>query len=122
MKRHVAVLAAALFAASLGVVAASSPASAAVGACPASQTAPAVSTELPTSSSMIVTGVVVAGVEAGCLILEADNGVNYLLLGGDPKVVTVGAILRINGWLRTDVASYCMQGQPLQIIRVEILG
>lgn len=72
-------------------------------------------TKSPSSGQKItVTGTVVAGVEAKCLILKTDT-TNYQLLGGDPKVVHEDAHITVTGVIRTDVMSYCMQGVPLEV-------
>jgi hypothetical protein len=65
---------------------------------------------------MTLTGQVVAGVEHGCLILK-DQTTNktYLLLSGDPNVVSVGAWVRVVGSPAPGVMSYCMQGEPFRV-------
>jgi len=69
----------------------------------------------PSSGQKItVTGTVMAGVEAKCLILKTDT-TNYQLLGGDPRVVHEDAHITVTGVIRTDVMSYCMQGVPLEV-------
>jgi hypothetical protein len=64
--------------------------------------------------TITVTGTVMAGAEAKCLILKTDT-VSYQLLGGDPKVIHEDAHLTVTGVVKTDVMSYCMQGIPLQV-------
>lgn len=132
MKRQTALLTIGFLTIPLALAVFAGPASAAPAAgCPAQAVQPATTPAEPaaeaadtgTGSAMVkITGTVVAGVEFGCLILKADDGGQYLLIGGDPRVITVGAILRITGYARNDVASYCMQGQAFQVAWVEVLG
>jgi hypothetical protein len=73
-------------------------------------TAPAVA-----GSDITIQGVVQAGAEAGCLVMTpATPGPTYLLLGGDPKVVVVGAALEVTGHLASG-GSTCQQGTLLQV-------
>ena len=58
-----------------------------------------------------LTGTVVAGVEAGCLLLEADGG-PYLLLGGvGPDLV--GQEVTVTAREALDAVSTCQQGTAL---------
>lgn len=63
-------------------------------------------------------GQVEAGVEHGCLIMQASGG-TYLLMGGDPKIVYAGATVTVTGHLVTGVMSYCMQGRPFQVTHAQ---
>ncbi len=92
---------------------------------PASPTPAASVPLLPTESAkpgakpsagqkITVTGTVMDGVEAKCLILRTDTA-SYQLLGGDPAVVHADARITVTGFVRTDVMSYCMQGIPLEV-------
>jgi len=71
----------------------------------------------PTGEEITARGTVEAGVEAGCLVLRADGGSSYLLLGGDRSVLTPGARVEVVGDLRVDLMSYCMQGTPMLVRR-----
>lgn len=70
----------------------------------------------PKGSSVTVEGTVEPGVEAGCKLLGG-----YLLLGGDPEVVKVGARVRVTGATAPNVMTTCMQGIPLQVSSAELL-
>jgi hypothetical protein len=65
-------------------------------------------------TTVTVTGTVMEGVEAKCLILRTDSA-SYQLVGGDPQVVHADARITVTGIIRTDLMSYCMQGIPLQV-------
>lgn len=89
---------------------------------PASQPpsdAPPSSPGLPTTSptpgaELTLTGTVEAGVERGCMLLAAE-GKKYLLSGGDPKVVKVGAKITVRGYADPGRPSFCMQGIPFTV-------
>jgi hypothetical protein len=74
-------------------------------------------------SQVRVSGVVVAGVETGCLLLVADADPDdpdvesspFLLLGGDVEVIVPGARLLVIGELVSGVMSPCKQGRPLRV-------
>jgi hypothetical protein len=74
----------------------------------------------PTPSTVTVEGTVRSGVEAGCLVLRAD-GQAYLLLGRATALPSPGSRVRIIGTANADVATFCMQGTPLQVHQVEAL-
>jgi hypothetical protein len=82
-----------------------------------SSSASSTATPTPTGEEITVRGTVEEGVEAGCLVLRADGGKSYLLLGADPTVVTAGARVEVVGDLRVDLMSYCMQGTPMVVHR-----
>jgi hypothetical protein len=70
----------------------------------------------PSPGAMVtVRGVAGEGVEAGCVILNADDGTVYQLLGGDLQVIMSGGRIEVRGVLRPDVMSYCQQGTPLSV-------
>jgi uncharacterized protein DUF5818 len=84
---------------------------------------PSPSSSSPASASasvatMVLTGQVEAGVEAGCLILR-DTAGTYQLIGGDPAIVKVGARVRVTGHVAVGVMSYCMQGKPFQVVSAQ---
>lgn len=64
-----------------------------------------------------VTGVVTPGVEANCLLLEG-----YLLIGGDPEVLRLGATVTVTGRVDRDVLTTCQQGTPLLVATAEPAG
>lgn len=68
-----------------------------------------------------VTGTVAAGVEPGCLLLQAA-GVNYLLVfAGAPPAPTaaaVGARITVVGRPQPDMMTTCQQGTPFMVTEV----
>ncbi|MEV0650894.1 hypothetical protein AB0I28_37155 [Phytomonospora sp. NPDC050363] len=64
--------------------------------------------------SVTITGTVEAGVEHGCLVLNA-NGKTYSLLGGDKQILTAGTQVEVTGHEAPDVMSFCQQGLPFQV-------
>jgi len=63
-------------------------------------------------------GTVEEGVEHSCLILtDRHTGRRFNLTGGDPHVVKVGATVTVVGIPRSDLMSYCQQGQIFQVLR-----
>ncbi|MGH3862192.1 hypothetical protein [Actinokineospora sp.] len=78
-------------------------------------------TSAPTTPSeplMTLRGVVQEGVEAGCRVLTTDSG-QYLLLAGEGVVVPMGTEVVVEGRLATDLVSYCQQGTPFAVTKVE---
>ena len=77
-----------------------------------------------TAETITVTGTVFHGVEAGCWLIRADaTGTEYLLID-TPEVLRVdGLHVQVTGEIKTDIASYCMQGNAaLQITSYSILS
>jgi hypothetical protein len=66
---------------------------------------------------MSVTGKVVEGVEAGCLLLETP-GTLYLLVGGDRAALVVGKQVTVTGSPQPGLMSTCQQGTPFQVTSV----
>lgn len=64
--------------------------------------------------SVTLTGTVEAGVEHGCLILNA-NGQVYSLFGGDRSVLVAGTQVEVTGHEAPNVMSFCQQGTPFQV-------
>ena len=64
------------------------------------------------SNQITVAGSLRAGVEAGCVILQADDGAQYLL-AGSINYPGFGTRVSVAGYFEKDVASYCMQGKQL---------
>ena len=60
-------------------------------------------------------GTVAEGVEAGCVVLNADNGAVYLLLGGDPQVIVAGTRVEVQAVIQTDLVTTCQQGTPASV-------
>lgn len=64
-------------------------------------------------------GVIEAGVEGGCLLLDG-----YLLLGGATEggeLLTTGSEVRVTGYVAKDVMTTCQQGTPFEVETVEPL-
>jgi hypothetical protein len=65
-----------------------------------------------------VVGTVEDGVEPSCLILtDEKTGRRYNVMGGDRAVVKIGARVKVVGVIRTDMMSFCQQGQILQALQ-----
>ncbi len=67
-------------------------------------------------STTTVVGVVAAGVEAGCLVLETGTE-TLLLLDVGPEDAPEGARLRVTGTRAPDVLTTCQQGTPFRVVR-----
>ena len=71
----------------------------------------------PSRDPIEVTGVVEAGVENGCTLLRTDTDL-YQLMGSSDPLIRPGARLTIVGRPRSDIATTCQQGTPLQVLEV----
>jgi hypothetical protein len=72
------------------------------------------------SNSITVTGTLGPGVEAGCVILRADDGTEYLLLGWS-NYPPAGARVTLTGYFDNSIASYCMQGKAaIHVVSISI--
>jgi hypothetical protein len=71
------------------------------------------------AGQLTVTGMVTDGVEANCLLLEADGGTRYLLVGGDRAALRAGARVRVTGRVDRGLLSTCQQGEPLVVASIE---
>jgi hypothetical protein len=61
-----------------------------------------------------VTGIVMAGVEHQCLLLEG-----YQLVGGDRRIIRAGMRVTVTGRVVPDLVTTCQQGTPLVVISAE---
>jgi hypothetical protein len=68
----------------------------------------------PAAAGMSVSGEVVEGVEAGCLLLKTPATL-YLLIGGDRAALPVGKRVTVVGTPQPDMMSTCQQGTPFQV-------
>jgi len=68
----------------------------------------------PAPGEVILEGTFVDGVE-NCIVLRTDSGKTYEILGGDPALHRVGTRVIVRGVIRTDMASFCMQGPIVQV-------
>lgn len=69
------------------------------------------------STGMSISGEVVEGVEAGCLLLKTP-GTLYLLVGGDRAALQVGKRITVVGTPQPGLMSTCQQGTPFQVVSV----
>jgi hypothetical protein len=74
-----------------------------------------------TVNQMTVRGHIQAGVEAGCMILNADGGAVYLLLGGDRQVINAGGRVEVVGEPQPGLMTTCQQGIPFQVVQVRTI-
>ena len=65
------------------------------------------------------TGTVREGVEPGCLLLDADGGTGYLLVGGERAELAPGSRVAVTGRVDHDLLSTCQQGEPLVVASIE---
>jgi hypothetical protein len=67
--------------------------------------------------AVVVTGVIERGVEPGCFVLTPDQGgVRYLVLAKSPPPLGVPVV--VHG-TTSDQLSYCQQGAPLRVDRID---
>jgi hypothetical protein len=71
-------------------------------------------TPLP-GATVTLRGTAGEGVEAGCVILNADDGRVYELVGGDQQVIMSGGRIEVQGVLQPDIMSYCQQGTLVSV-------
>jgi len=79
---------------------------------------------LASAETIIVAGTIHPGVEADCWLVRADaTGTDYLLLDPPEALRVDGLHVQVTGEVKTDVASYCMQGSAmLQITSYSLLS
>jgi hypothetical protein len=88
-------------------------------------TTPTTSAPSPTTAPgagknrLTATGTLRDGVEPGCLLLEADQGTVYLLVGGDRGKLTAGGRVQVTGMLAPDLLSTCQEGKPLLVSSIK---
>jgi hypothetical protein len=86
-----------------------------------STTAPARSRPVPGGSNLVVRGTVRAGVEPGCLLLDAQDKRAYLLLNADPSTLRPGARVEVVGQRTDQIVSTCNEGVVLSVVSVRPL-
>lgn len=64
-----------------------------------------------------ITGVVTAGVEPNCVLLQTEHG-EFLLFGPASEQVQMGSTITLRGMPRPDMASTCQQGIPFEVTEV----
>lgn len=87
-------------------------------ATPTSTGATAGATPTAGTASVTVRGPVEQGVEPGCVLLKAEDGQAYLLVGGDRAVIGAGGRLEVIGQPKPDLMTTCQQGTPFQVEQV----
>jgi hypothetical protein len=74
-----------------------------------------------TGGPVTVTGTVTEGVEPGCLLLEAEDGGRFLLVGGERAELRPGRRLAVTGRVDRGLLSTCQQGEPLVVASIEAI-
>ena len=90
------------------------------GTTTAPTTTPTTAPTEPTRSGgpVTVVGTVAAGVEPGCLLLEADRGGSFLLVGGERAQLRPGRRVAVTGRVVRSLLSTCQQGEPLVVASI----
>jgi hypothetical protein len=70
-------------------------------------------------AEVTLVGTVSPGVEPNCLLLDAESGGRYLLVGGERAELRPGRRVAVTGRVDRDLLSTCQQGQPLVVTSVE---
>jgi hypothetical protein len=83
-------------------------------------TTPTTAPTEPTRSGgpVTVVGTVAAGVEPGCLLLEAERGGSFLLVGGERAELRPGRRVAVTGRVDRSLLSTCQQGEPLVVASI----
>jgi hypothetical protein len=119
MRRHLTLLCALALAGLLAAGCAADESAGGAGNAPATTPAPTPSVSpspSPSGPTVTLVGEVQAGVEAGCLVLQAEQGGgSWLLLGGDRSVLRPGARVEVTGSEARDIATTCQQGRPFTV-------
>jgi hypothetical protein len=91
------------------------------GTTTAPTTTPTTAPTEPTRSGgpVTVVGTVAAGVEPGCLLLEAERGGSFLLVGGERAELRPGRRVAVTGRVVRSLLSTCQQGEPLVVASIE---
>ena len=97
------------------------PTTTAPGTAPTAPTTPPPTTApgSPGKTQITATGTLRDGVEPGCVLLQAEQGPLYLLVGGDRGKLTAGGRVQVTGVLSPDLLSTCQQGQPLLVSSIK---
>ena len=94
------------------------------GTTTAPTTTPTTAPTEPTRSGgpVTVVGTVAAGVEPGCLLLEAERGGSFLLVGGERAELRPGRRLAVTGRVDRGLLSTCQQGEPLVVASIKAIA
>jgi len=85
---------------------------------PATSTTTAPTEPTRTGGPVTVVGTVAAGVEPGCLLLEAEGGGSFLLVGGERAELRPGRRVAVTGRVDRSLLSTCQQGEPLVVASI----
>ena len=86
---------------------------------PTTRPSPPTTTQAPPAGERTVTGTVIEGVEPNCLLLDAEGGQRYLLVGGDRAELRAGSRVAVTGRVDRGLLSTCQQGEPLVVSAIE---
>ena len=75
-----------------------------------------------TGGPVTVVGTVAAGVEPGCLLLEAERGGSFLLVGGERAELRPGRRVAVTGRVDRSLLSTCQQGEPLVVASIKAIA
>jgi hypothetical protein len=89
---------------------------------PATSTTTAPTEPTRTGGPVTVVGTVAAGVEPGCLLLEAEGGGSFLLVGGERAELRPGRRLAVTGRVDRGLLSTCQQGEPLVVASIKAIA
>jgi hypothetical protein len=83
-------------------------------------TVPTTAPAEPTRSGgpVTVVGTVAEGVEPGCLLLQAERGGSFLLVGGERAELRPGRRVAVTGRVDRSLLSTCQQGEPLVVASI----
>jgi len=80
---------------------------------------PPVASPPPPTGEVTLVGTVMAGVEPNCLLLDAETGGRYLLIGGRRAELRPGRRVAVTGRVDRNLVSTCQQGEPLVVASIE---
>lgn len=75
----------------------------------------------PFPAAATIRGTVSEGVELGCMLLTAEDGKIYLLLGGDRALIGKSGRLEVVGKAQPGLATTCQQGIPFKVSQVKAI-
>ncbi len=75
-------------------------------------------TTTPTPRATRLTGRIVEGVEAGCVVLRSTDGGTYTLVGNLSSVPTDADVVVLEGRLDPELLSHCQQGPVFVVTSV----
>ena len=65
-----------------------------------------------------ITGLLIEGVEPGCVLLRTDTGAEYLLLGEQVDELRLESTVTVRGYADPGAVTTCMQGVPFHVQEV----